>query len=227
MNPSESSKSNGRSKVIAIVLILLFLLIGGCVFHRIFGHKAKVAEEVVSHPEPTPGETAVKGPADVRPTPTPPPYEKWFIGSVAQYEKNPPADLDDKRIAYLRGERARGISNALPGVRTITEWTGTLSKVQTVPGGKASLVITLPDPTIVFQTWGDPISDAAAGTLIDEKSDLYRALKALKAGTPVSFDGEFLESAEDWCKEASKTPQEGLMSPKFIVRFSAVRSLRN
>ena len=224
MNPPESSQSNSRSKVIAIILILLFLLIGGCVFHRIFGHKAKVAEVVAPQSVVTPsGTPPVKGAADVSPAPTPPPYEKWFIESVSQYEKNPPADTDEKGIAYLRGERARAISNALPGVRKITEWTGTLSKVQTVPGGKASVVITLPDPTIVFQTWGDPISDAAAGTLIDEKSDLYRKLKAMKAGTPVSFDGEFLESAEDWCKEASKTPREGLMSPKFIVRFGAVR----
>jgi hypothetical protein len=224
MNPSESSKSNIRSKVIAIILILLFLLIGGCVFHRIFGRKAKVAE-AVSRPEPTPGGTAVKGAAHVQPTPTPPPYEKWFIENVSQYEKNAPADADAKGIAYFRSERALAISHGLPGVRTITEWTGTLSKVQTVPGGKASIIIALPDPTIVFQTWGDPISDAAAGTLIDEKSDLYRKLKAMKAGTPVSFDGEFLESAEDWCKEASKTPREGLMSPKFIVRFGAVKSL--
>ncbi|HEY3902136.1 MAG TPA: hypothetical protein VGM54_26220 [Chthoniobacter sp.] len=223
MNPSESSKSNVRSKVIAIILILLFLLIGGCVFHRIFGRKAKVAEEVVSRPAATPSGTAAKGTAGVRPPPPPPPYEKWFIDSVSQYEKNSPSD--EKQIAYLRGERARAISNALPGVRTITAWTGTLRKVETVAGGKASVVIALPDPTIVLQTWGNPISDAAAGTLIDEKSDLYRQLKAMKDGTPVSFDGQFLESAEDWCKEASKTPQEGLMSPKFIVRFGAVRSL--
>jgi hypothetical protein len=223
MNSSESSKSSGRSKVIAIILILLFLLIGGCVFHHIFGRKAKVAEEVPSRPEPTPSGTAAKPAADARPMPTPPQYEKWFIDSVSGFEKNPPAD--EKQIADARSERARRISDALPGVRKITEWTGTLRKVQTVSGGKASVVIALPDPTIVFQTWGDPISDAAANTLIDENSDLYRKLKAMKAGTLVSFDGEFLESTEDWCKEVSKSPREGLISPKFIVRFGAVRSL--
>jgi hypothetical protein len=228
MNPSEPSKSNGRSKAIAIVLILLFLLIGGCVFHHLFRRKGKVVEEHGGTGGGTPtGTPAARHAAEVPPTPTPPPYEKWFMDNVKRFEDNPPPDTDKERIRAARSDRALFISRALPGVHTITDWKGTFRKLQSVPGGKAALVIELPEPTILVQTWGDPISDATAGTLIDEHSELYKKLKSLKPGTPVSFDGEFLESADDWCLEGSKSPHEGLLSPKFIVKFSAVRSLRD
>jgi hypothetical protein len=228
MTEAGTSKSNTRSKIIAIILILAFLLIGSCVFHRFSRRKAKPPEErVAAAAQPSGGVAPAKTAAEVRPLPTPPQYEKWFIDSVKGAESGGSSAPDEQRIADLRSDRARAISNALPGVRTITEWTGNVRKVQTVPGGKAALVIELPEPTILLQTWGDPISDTGAGTLIDESSNLYRQLKAMKPGTPVSFSGEFLQSTEDWCKEGSKSPREGLTSPKFILRFSEVKSLRN
>jgi hypothetical protein len=144
---------------------------------------------------------------------------------VRNYEKGLPADADEARISYNRGERARAISNALPGVRTLSGWNGILRKVQSTIDGKAAIAIELPGSNILLQTWSDAVSDAGAGTLIEQKSELYSRLRKLAIGTPVSFDGEFLADKNDWVKEGSKTAMEGLTSPKFIVHFTDVKSL--
>jgi len=130
-----------------------------------------------------------------------------------------------RRMSYLRGERSRAISNSLPGIRTLSGWTGILRKTHTTMNGKAAIAIELPGSNILLQTWSDAVSDAGAGTLIEQKSELYGRLRGIAIGAPVSFDGEFLEDKDDWVKEGSKTVREGMITPKFIVRFKDVKSL--
>jgi hypothetical protein len=228
MTPNDTTKPKDRRNAGRIILVLLLLLIGGCFFIR--KGRAPRAKPLVeaSGPTVTPAPVHVAAPpaADLRPTPTPINYEAYFIESVRRFQTGVPAEGDKDRLQYNRGERARGVSNALPGVRKLTGWIGTLHKIQPLPGGKAAMAIELPETTILLQTWGDESSDSGAGTLIDQKSDLYHSLAGLKVGMPVFFDGEFLEDKDDWCKEGSKSVTEGFMSPKYIVRFREVRSAR-
>ena len=226
MNAPDTSNPQSRRKTGWIILLLLLLLIGGCFFLR-RGHapRSKPLAEVPAPVETAaPGHPAMPAAAEVRPTPTPINYEAYFINSVRMYQKDPPTD--DAQMENIRGDRARGVSNSLPGYRTLTGWIGTLHQIQSLPGGKAAIAIELPESTILLQTWGDEISDAGAGTLIDQKSDLFRTVAGLKVGAPVFFDGDFLEDKNDWCKEGSKTVREGFISPKYIVRFKEVRSAR-
>ena len=223
----EPKKANDWVKTAVVLAILLLLLIGGCRFLR------RAHRSAANH---SAGQPATPGPSPIATTPTPPPlgaiatpkppsYEEWFIHSVQQYETGVPAEGDDDRLSYNRGERARGISNSLPGVRTLSGWNGILRKVQSTINGRVAIAIELPGSNILLQTWSDAISDAGAGTLIEQKSELYSRLRKLAIGTPVSFDGEFLADKSDWVKEGSKTAMEGLTSPKFIVHFTDVKSL--
>jgi len=212
-----------RLKAAAIViLILLLLLIGGCRFLR-HPKSTPVAEQPAT-PSPAPA-TAPAGPPEIKPgpPPTPPPYEAYFIQSVKQYQKGLSPTADAAQIKGIRDERARGISNSLPGVRTIENWTGIVRKIQPVTGGKLAIAIELPETTILVQTWPDLLSDAGSDTLIDPKSELSQRLHGMAVGAPVSFDGEFLPDPDDWVKEGSKTPNEGIVSPKYILHFKDVR----
>ena len=222
----EPKKSNGGVKTAVVLVLLLLLLIGGCKFLR---------RKRPSEAKHSAGESVTPGPSPIAATPTPPPlqaiatpkppsYEEWFIHSVQQYETGLPAEGDESRLSYNRGERARGISNSLPGVRTLSGWNGILRKVETTIDGKAAIAIELPGSNILLQTWGDVLSDAGVGTLIEQKSELYARLRSLAIGTPVNFDGEFLADKDDWVKEGSKTVTEGMTSPKFIVHFTDVKS---
>jgi len=119
-----------------------------------------------SAPNPSAGQPVTPGPSPIATTPTPPPlearatpkppsYEEWFIQSVRQYETGVPAEGDEARISYNRGERARGISNSLPGIRTLSGWNGILRKVQSTIDGKVAIAIELPGSNILLQTWSD------------------------------------------------------------------------
>jgi len=220
-------ESNGFVKTAVVLVLLVILLIGGCRFLRRTPRSAAPShfpEQPVT-PGPSPIATTPTLPlVEPRATPKPPSYEEWFIQSVRQYEGPLPADVDEARIAYNRAERARGISNSLPGIRTLSGWSGILRKVQPTVDGRLAIAIELPGTNILLQTWSDPISDVRAGTLIEQKAALYSRLRGLAIGTPVSFDFEFLEDKDDWVKEGSKTVREGMTSPKFIVRFTDVKS---
>jgi len=224
---AESKKSNGCVKIAVVLVVLVILLIGGCrFFHRSVSSAPQHAAELPGTPGPTPSSGTPTPPAiEARATPKPPSYEEWFIQSVRQYQTGLPPEGDEARMAYNRSERARGISNSLPGVRTLSGWNGILRKVQTTIDGRVAIAIELPESNILLQTWGDVVSDTGAGTLIEQKSELYDRLRGIAVGTPVAFDGEFLPDKDDWVKEGSKTGREGLISPKFIVRFADVKSL--
>jgi hypothetical protein len=225
MSALDFSQSPNHRKIGWIILILLLLLIGGCFFlRRNRMPRTKPPGESIRAETPAASPPAQPAAADVRPTPTPINYEAYFIQSVKMFQSNPPAD--DARLENNRGERARGISNSLPGTRTLTGWIGTLHQIQPLPGGKVAIAIELPESTILLRTWSDVVSDAGAGTLIDQKSDLYHTASALKVGAPVFFDGEFLEDKTDWAKEGSESVREGFTSPKYIVRFKEIRSAR-
>jgi GYF domain 2 len=221
----ESSK--GCVKAVAVMAGLAILLIGGCVCLRvIFRSGAKHAPEQPGAAGPSPASAASTPPPIVAgPTPKPPSYEEWFISSVEHYKTRFPAAHDDAERAYARKERSREISNALPGVRTLSGWTGSLRKVETTIEGRLAIAIELPNTNILLQTWPDAAADAGAGTLIEKNSELYRRLRAMAAGSPVTFDGDFLEDKDDWVKEGSKTVLEGMVSPRFIVRFKDVKNL--
>jgi hypothetical protein len=211
-----------------VIAGLLILFIGRCVFFRGASHsgaKHDVQEFRATTPSPTPSISTAPS-VEVRATPKPPSYEEWFIQSCRQYETGDPAEGDEARMSYNRSERSRGISNSLPGVRTISGWTGNLQKAQTTVDGRLAIAIELPDSNILLQTWGDAAADAGTGTLIGQKTELYGRIRGLAIGSPVSFDGEFLEDKDDWVKEGSKTVLEGMISPKFIVHFTDVKSLR-
>ena len=227
LSAPEPKKSNGYVKAAVVLVLLVIFLIGGCRFLRRTPRSAapshSAEQPVTSGPSPI-ATTPTPPLVEPRATPRPPSYEEWFIQSVRQYETGLPAEDDKARMSYNRSERARGISNSLPGLRTLSGWNGILRKVQSTIDGRVAMAIELPGSNILLQTWSDAISDAGAGTLIEQKSELYSRLRGLAIGTPVSFDFEFLEDKDDWVKEGSKTVKEGMTSPKFIVRFTDVKS---
>ena len=220
--------SRGCVRTAVVLIVLAMLMIGGCRFcRRTVPSEAKPAAEQPGPATPPPITAIPSTPPalEARATPKPPSYEDWFIQSVRQWETGLPAEITEARMSYIRSERRLGISNSLPGVLTISGWTGTLRKVQPTIDGRLAIAIELPDSNILLQTWGDALSDAGAGTLIEQKSELYGRLRSLAIGTPVSFDGEFLKDKDDWVKEGSKTVREGMASPKFIVHFTDVKGL--
>jgi hypothetical protein len=223
--PATAQKGKRSSKLIAALVVLALLLIGGCVFFRTISH----SKGRLDSPRPdTPdaganAKSSTPPPSPAGPTPTPPNYETWFIESVTRFESSVPAGSSQATIDHNRQERWLGIMHAFPGVRSLTGWVGTLRKADKTLDGRLAVAIELPSSNILVQSWPDPISDAGAGTLIDSKSDDSQRLRGLRIGSPVVFDVEFVESKEDWIKEGSKTVVEGFSSPKFIAHIKNLK----
>ncbi|HEY2343874.1 MAG TPA: DUF4339 domain-containing protein [Chthoniobacteraceae bacterium] len=219
--PTEPDDSHGLAKTIAIIILLLLLLIGGCRFlHR--SHSKSTAESTATPaPIPTPGPPGAPVPISAFIFP-PPNYEQWFVENVENFKTRYPAARDDNERSYGRSERALSISHALPGVRTLDQWVGILRKADPTLTGKLAVVVEIPKGDLL-QTWPDPVSDIGSNTLIDKDSDLYKRIRAIPIGSPILFDFEFLEDKNDFVKEGSKTVLEGMVSPKFIVRFKEMK----
>jgi hypothetical protein len=106
--------------------------------------------------------------------------------------------------------------------KSLDQWVGVLRKADSAANGKLAVVVEIPNSDIL-ETWPNPTSDVGANTLVEKNSDLYNHIHAIPIGSPVLFDFEFLENKDDWVKEGSKTVLEGMVSPKFVVRFKEMK----
>jgi hypothetical protein len=166
-----------------------------------------------------PGRTRDAVPTEIRL----PADEQAFIEAVQQGQtafQSSPNELAAGRIRFQRGV---SICRIL-AKRSISDWTGRVTTLESNSDGKGVLAITLAD-NISVTTWNNDLSDSSYGTLIEPSSTLSAAVSTMRMGDQVSFTGTFFPGGNDvdCVKEASMSLHGSMQEPEFVFRFMSVR----
>ncbi len=134
---------------------------------------------------------------------------------------NNPAGVQD--LDGLRHQRAAMICQTIGNLQ-ISNWTGTVDKVDTSIGGAAILSIAvLPD--VDFGTAPNALSNMSSNTLIASGTPLFQTVSGLQVGQKVQFTGQLFSSQDDCAEEASVTANGSMQQPLFITRFTSITPL--
>jgi hypothetical protein len=104
----------------------------------------------------------------------------------------------------------------------VTNWIGTVAKVDANSDGKGVLEIEIAK-NIVVKTWNNELSDIGSRTLIEPGTSLFNTASMFKEGQPIKFSGTFFRgNSGDCVDESSLTLSGKLRDPEFVFRFSGV-----
>jgi hypothetical protein len=127
-------------------------------------------------------------------------------------------------VVQARKQRGKSVCALLGSALAVKDWHGTVESVETELGGDAGvLAVTLTDD-IAVQTWNNGISDIGAGTLINPNSKVYAQLAQLEEGDDVTFSGRFVRDGANCVEEQSLMDVNGMLTPDFSFRFSAIKA---
>jgi hypothetical protein len=130
--------------------------------------------------------------------------------------------------ARARKERKQGICEVLGRNLTVSEWVGTLRRVELSMDGQGTVEVEIADG-ITVKTWNNAVSDALSNenTRVAPGGALYQSLQSINPGQRVAFSGSFVRNKTDCVEEASLTTSGSLSEPEFIFRFSSVSVAMN
>jgi hypothetical protein len=149
-----------------------------------------------------------------------PDEQKDFLAAVERGQ-DAVSEGNDLTLVTAARDRASQICPEL-GDGQVQDWVGTIEDVGTVFGGKqAHLTVSL-GHDVELRTWSRVSQDGRDHTLVDPNSDLYRDLADLGAGDPVRFSGAFRPRGASCLHETSLFPKNGMLTPGFVFRFTAV-----
>jgi hypothetical protein len=151
-----------------------------------------------------------------------PAAETAFIAGMqpimAQVQNPAGTDLDS-----WRRKRAALICSTITGLQ-VTDWVGTVDKVDTsIAGGAILSIAVLPD--VDFGTAPNALSNITSNTLIDPGSTLFHTIAGLQVGQKLVFSGQLFASQPDCIQEASVTEAGGMQNPLFVTRFTSLTPL--
>jgi hypothetical protein len=112
-------------------------------------------------------------------------------------------DKDLKR--GVRQQRKTILEKIIPD-KTVTNWVGILTQMNTNSQGNASILITFENSVVKIHS-----------NLIEPMSEIYKKASLLTVGGKVSFSGKFLSSSEDYIEELSLTQSGSIAEPEFKV----------
>lgn len=155
-------------------------------------------------------------------SPTLPNDQRALMEAVSTFRLNFNAAPNDMARGAQRPARAEAICRAVPRL-AVHNWVGTVSELSSNNEGRGVLAIAL-DRNTTVGTWSNSLSDMTHNTLIPSNSEVFRSAVALSRGQSVIFSGQFFRDQTDCLSEASLTVRGGMTSPRFVFRFSEVRS---
>ncbi|OAE47860.1 zinc ribbon domain-containing protein [Agrobacterium tumefaciens] len=150
-----------------------------------------------------------------------PEAQSKFIEVIPQFEKRFVAAKNELLQSSLRDQRREAILASFGGQLRVTDWVGTLRKLETNGDGKAVITVRIA-PNIDLLTWNNSLSDSFHGTLIDKDTQLYSVLTNMAVGDRVRVSGNFFPSDADGVFENSMTIRGAMTAPEFIFRFTEI-----
>jgi hypothetical protein len=147
--------------------------------------------------------------------------EREFLKAV-QHGQTAVKEGNDITLVTAARDRASAVCALLPPGGAVKDWVGTLTKVDTVLGGKKGQVAVKVADDVQLHTWSRESEDTKAHTLVDPNSDVYRDLADLTSGDQVRFSGAFVPKGATCIHETSLFARNGMLTPGFVFRFTAV-----
>lgn len=149
-----------------------------------------------------------------------PDQERDFLSAIERGQQAV-SEGNDLTLVTAARDRASQICPEL-GDGAADDWVGTIEDVGTVFGGKQGHLTVALGHDVELRTWDRESADPKGRTLIDPNSDLYRDLADLGTGDRVRFSGAFLPKGASCLHETSVFPKNGMLTPGFVFRFTAV-----
>jgi hypothetical protein len=123
----------------------------------------------------------------------------------------------------LETQRASMICKTISGL-AVTDWVGTVDKVDTTVSGGALLSISVMQ-NVDFGTAPNSTLNAGSNTLIPQDSPLYHTVSTLQPGQKIRFSGTLFSSATDCIQESSVTVGGSMTNPLFLIKFTSLTPL--
>jgi hypothetical protein len=123
----------------------------------------------------------------------------------------------------LQPQRAAAICKVIT-TPSITDWTGTVAKIDTTNPAGAILTISVM-PNVTFGTAPNATENAASNTLIASADPLYATVSKLTPGTKIRFSGTLFPSQPDCIQETGSDMQESMQTPNFLTKFTSLTNL--
>jgi hypothetical protein len=150
-----------------------------------------------------------------------PKAQRDFLRAVQRGQMAVQAGNDITVVTAAR-ERASEVCRDLPRDGSVENWTGTLTKVGTVFGGKQGEVAVSLGDGVHLRTWNHKSQDTKDHTLVDSHSDVYQQLSHLQTGDLVLVSGNFVPKGAICIHETSLFDRNGMLTPGFVFRFTSV-----
>lgn len=150
-----------------------------------------------------------------------PETQSAFIKVIPEYEKRFVSAANELQQSSLRDQRRDAILASLGEQLRVTDWVGTLRKLETNGDGKAVITVRIA-PDVDLLTWNNSLSDSLHGTLVDKGTQLYSALMNMAVGDRVKVSGNFFPADADGVFENSMTIKGAMTAPEFLFRFTAI-----
>ena len=144
--------------------------------------------------------------------------ESAFVAAVEKARADYRVAQTDFQKGATRPERAQGICQAVPNGQA-TGWVGKVVNLSTNGEGKGVLSVAVADG-VILRTNSSSFLDE--NTLIEPGTRVFEAMKTLKVGDAVRFDGSFFRGSTDCFSEMSLTLDGSIRSPEFRFRFTSV-----
>jgi len=159
---------------------------------------------------------------DVRPD-TQKKFEQIFIKYSAEFDKAG----NELQESQARDSRKKEYQQL--GLKTATDWIGTLKNLKTNSEGKAYIYIDLSEKNLTICTWNNSFSDSGDNTLIPMESELFKTLSTMKEGSKVKFSGTFITGStmDHFDLSGALTIRSAMKNPDFVMKFSQVSAIGN
>lgn len=150
-----------------------------------------------------------------------PPAEAQFIQIVATAQSESHGAENDMQRGGVKAKRDKAVCAALSSV-AVSDWVGTIDKIDSNSDGKGVLAINLANG-IKVATWNNALSDISSKTLIEPGTQLFTDASAMKPGQMIIFSGTFINGSAGECiEEQSMTLRGKIEDPAFTFRFASV-----
>lgn len=178
---------------------------------------------VPDKPDQNAGVEKTSAPASMDKTAIVPMPEKQtaFIAIISEYERLFSSAANELQQNAFRDKRREAIMASLGPQRRVSEWVGTLRKLETNGDGKAVIAVRIA-PDLDLLTWNNSLSDSLHGTLIDKGTQLYGVLMDMAVGDKVKVSGNFFPADADGLFEQSITIRGAMTAPEFLFKFTDI-----
>jgi hypothetical protein len=213
---------NPTVKITQLVILLLMAVVGVIVY---FSFKGISSSFSGSYYSTTPQSTTPQQPAYVLDTRSDSQknFQSISYKYAVEYRKA------ENPIQKTRARDARRNEFRSTGIKTVTDWYGTIADFRTTGDGHAYVSIKLSDSNVELGNAVDDLSDSLfkrsyGSTLIQKNTALYGKLASMGKGKEVRFSGTLItgDDSDYYFAYLSLNESTAMSQPVFMMRFSDI-----